>query len=304
MGDNFNWQYRANCLVPVGKKLPSGIIRYAAALEYDGSDFCGWQHQPHCESVQSKVEAGLTAVANEPISVVCAGRTDAHVHATQQFIHFDSTAIRDSHNWVLGGNAHFPDSVRCLWAGTVPESFHARFSAVTRTYRYVVLNVPVKPALLRKSVAWESKKLSVSAMRQAVKPLLGEHDFSSFRAAGCHSTSPWRSLYYVNVFKINEMVVFEICANAFLLHMIRIMVGVLLAIGRGEKKPEWMGQLLGLRDRTKATVTAPAEGLYLVSVSYPASFNIPELKAGPSFVGRELSKLAYVHKASRILVAK
>lgn len=294
------WQYRANCRMPEGEQLPSGIFRYAAAIEYDGSDYCGWQRQPHCRSVQSVVETALSSVANEPIMVACAGRTDTGVHATKQIIHFDSQAVRSADNWVKGSNANMPGDIRCLWAGQISENFHARFSAVSRTYRYAVLNTPRRSALLRENLAWESRPLSVSAMQKAVPALVGEQDFSSFRAANCQSTTARRRIYYVDIFTVNDIIVFEICANAFLLHMVRNIVGALLTVGRGEQAPEWLAEILSLRDRTRAPMTAPAAGLYLVRVGYPPQFEIPEFNAGPCFVGRQLKSVALSDRLDKI----
>jgi tRNA pseudouridine38-40 synthase len=271
--------------VPEGEALPDGTFRYAAVVEYDGSEYCGWQRQPHCEGVQSVVERALSAVANEPVTVACAGRTDTGVHATNQVIHFDSTAIRRPRNWVLGSNANLPPGVRLHWAGQMTADFHARFSALTRTYRYLVLNSSTQPALLRKGLTWERSSLSVTAMKQAVSPLVGRHDFSAFRAAGCQSATPWRKIHYFDIYRVNDFVVFEICANAFLLHMVRNIMGTLLVIGREEQDVNWLGQLLVDADRTKAAMTAPASGLYLVGVAYPDKYNLPTFKPGPSFIG-------------------
>lgn len=288
------WRYRANCLVPEGEQLPSGTLRYAARIEYDGSAYCGWQRQPHCQSVQALVEKALSTVAAEPITVACAGRTDSGVHATHQVIHFDSVAERTSRNWVLGANANLPRDIRCHWAAPVPADFHARFSARSRTYRYVVANRQSPPALGRLALTWESKRLSVPAMKRGARYLKGEQDFSAFRAAGCQSQSPWRFIHYVDIFRVGELVVFEVCANAFLLHMVRNIVGVLLAVGRGERPAEWVGEVLVTRDRRCAAATAPASGLYLVAVEYPAKFELPETKPGPFFISRKLRPRAQV----------
>lgn len=284
------WRYRSNCRMPEGEKLPSGIFRYAAAIEYDGSGYCGWQRQAHCSSVQAVVEQALSGVANETITVACAGRTDAGVHGTTQIIHFDSRAVRGPRNWIKGCNANMPRDIRCHWAANMSERFHARFSALSRTYRYVVLNTPRQPALLRDNINWHARPLSISAMQLAAEALIGEHDFSSFRGARCQSATAQRKVYYIDIFTIDDMIVFEICANAFLLHMVRNIIGALLVIGRKEHKPEWLGELLSLRDRTKAPMTASAAGLYLVAVGYPEHFAIPEFKAGPCFVGRALNR--------------
>lgn len=299
MVDKQPWQYSTNCRMPEGEKLPSGIFRYAAAIEYDGSEYCGWQRQPHCTSVQSQVEKALSSVANEPIIVACAGRTDTGVHATTQIIHFDSQAVRGPSNWVKGSNANMPRDIRCHWAGQMSEGFHARFSAVSRTYRYAVLNTPRQPALLKDNVTWERRPLSLSAMQQAAGALIGEHDFSSFRAAHCHSMTPWRHIYYLDIFSVNDMIVFEICANAFLLHMVRNIVGALLTVGRQEQAPDWLADILLLRDRKKAPMTAPANGLYLVGVGYPPQFGLPQFNAGPCFVGRELKPVALLDRLDK-----
>lgn len=282
------WQYRANCRVPTGCELPSGTFRYAAIVEYDGSEYCGWQRQSHCEGVQSVVEQALSAVANESLAAVCAGRTDTGVHATYQVIHFDSTALRSPRNWVLGSNANMPRGVRLHWAGQMAADFHARYCALTRTYRYLVLSSTLQPALFRQGITWESGSLSVSAMKQAVEPLIGKYDYSAFRAAGCQAGTPWRTVHYVDIFRVNDFVVFEICANAFLLHMVRNIVGSLLTIGREQQPASWLGQLLREGDRTRAAMTAPASGLYLVGVTYPAQFGLPTFKPGPGFIGRDL----------------
>lgn len=300
MVDKQPWHYRTNCRMPEGQKLPSGIFRYAAAIEYDGGGYCGWQRQLHCRSVQSEVEKALSSVANEPIIVACAGRTDTGVHATTQMIHFDTQAIRSPNNWVKGSNANMPRDIRCHWAGQVPESYHARFSAVSRTYRYVVLNTSRQPALLKGNVTWERRPLCLSAMQEAASALIGEHDFSAFRAAHCHSMTPWRHIYYLEIFSVNDIIVFEICANAFLLHMVRNIVGALLTVGREEQAPDWLAEILSLRDRTKAPMTAPAAGLYLVGAAYPPQFGLPGFNAGPCFIGRELKSVVLPDRLDKL----
>lgn len=281
-----SWQYRRNCRMPEGESLPPGIFRYAAGIEYDGSGYCGWQRQHHCASVQQQLEGALSSVAAESVTVSCAGRTDTGVHATAQVIHFDTVARRSEDNWLRGCNANLPRDVRCLWVRKVSAGFHARFGALARTYRYIVLNTKSRPALLRRNLTWEKQSLSIPAMCEAAAFLPGEQDFSSFRAAGCQSSTSRRDVFYMDIFRVNEMVVFEICANAFLLHMVRNIVGALLCVGRGERPPSWLGELLAAHDRTQAPATAPASGLYLVGVDYPAAFDLPVPKPGPSFVGR------------------
>lgn len=278
------WRYSPNVLIPEGEDLPEGIKRIAAAVEYDGSSFCGWQRQSHSPSVQAEVEAALTTVANEPITVACAGRTDTGVHGTNQIIHFDTQADRQPRNWLLGANANLPYGIRLHWVEEKSASFHARFSATARTYRYVITNQPQRSALFHHWLTWEKKPLDESLMNHAAQQLLGENDFSSFRAAGCQSNSPNRNVHSVRVWRQAGLVICEITANAFLHHMVRNIAGSLLCIGRGEKSVEWLVSLLACRDRTRAPATAPANGLYLVKVSYPEVFSIPEFNMGPQFV--------------------
>lgn len=278
------WVYLPNCLLPAGKSLPDGVTRIAAAVEYNGRSFCGWQRQSHSPSVQAEVEKALSFVANEPITIACAGRTDTGVHATNQIIHFDTSARRTGYNWIQGANTRLPEAIRLHWAGEAPGSFHARFSALSRTYRYVICNEPVPPAIFRGLMTWCREPLDEQVMHQAAQALLGENDFSSFRAAGCQSRSPSRFVERISVFRQNSLVVIEITANAFLHHMVRNIAGVLLAVGRHDKPVSWAGELLALRDRTQGEVTAPADGLFLVAVSYPQQFDLPRLQLGPHFV--------------------
>jgi len=281
------WEYLPNGLVPEGQGLPEGVKRIAAAVEYDGSAFCGWQRQTHSPSVQFHVEAALTQVANERVAVACAGRTDTGVHATNQIIHFDTRADRNPRNWILGVNANLPYGVRLHWAQEQVPQFHARFSATARTYRYLFVNRPQRSALFYHWLTWEKRPLDEGRMHRAAQRLLGERDFSSFRAAGCQSNSPNRNVHAARVWRQGELVVFEITANAFLHHMVRNLAGALLCIGRGDYPETWMSELLEERDRTKAPPTAAPNGLYLVKVNYPAHFNVPEFKPGPQFISDE-----------------
>ena len=276
-----------NGLIPDGKSLPEGVKRIAAAVEYDGSSFCGWQRQSHSPSVQAEVEAALSKVANEPVTVACAGRTDTGVHGTNQIIHFDTRAERDSRNWMLGANANLPHGIRIHWVGEKSAQFHARFSATARTYRYIITNQPQRSALFYHWLTWEKKPLNENLMNQAVQHLLGEQDFSSFRAAGCQSNSPNRNVHSAKVWRQSGLVIFEITANAFLHHMVRNIAGSLLCIGRGEQSVDWLVNLLEVRDRTQAPATAPSHGLYLVKVAYPETFQIPQFDLGPQFVTSE-----------------
>ncbi len=250
--------------------------RIALGLEYDGSAFAGWQWQLNQRNVQACVEEALSRVAAEPITVQCAGRTDAGVHALEQVVHFDTNVQRETRSWVLGGNANLPDDVRVLWAREVDGEFHARFSAIARYYRYVILNRPMKSALYRKQVTWCFNPLDEANMQEAANHLIGDHDFTSFRAQGCQSLSPCRIMHFIRVFRDNDRVIIELSANAFLHHMVRNIAGVLMEIGMGRKPTDWAKELLALRDRTKGGVTAPSDGLYLGGVYYPHSFRLPK----------------------------
>lgn len=257
------------------------VQRWAAVVEYDGSAYNGWQRQKHSMTVQQKVEQALSRVANEPVTLVCAGRTDSGVHATNQVIHFDSVAERQPRNWLLGVNANLPADIRLRWVGPVAVDFSARFSALKRTYRYIICNSVHPPALFQRNVTWVADPLDDAAMHRAGQQLLGERDFSSFRAAGCQSNTPFRCVERLEVRRAGELVVVEICANAFLHHMVRNIVGALLAVGRGMHSEPWLGELLECRDRTLAPPTAPANGLYLVGVEYPPASGVAALPFGP-----------------------
>lgn len=232
--------------------------------------------------MQECVEDALSRVADHPIRVHCAGRTDAGVHALQQVIHFDTTALRQPQAWVLGANVHLPDDVSLTWAAPVDPGFHARYSATGRTYRYLILNRRSRPGTLQGLVAWEYRPLDPLRMAAAASGLIGEHDFSSFRAAECQSKSPVREVRRLEIGKRDELIVVEIEANAFLQHMVRNIIGVLTAIGTGSHEPAWAKELLARRDRTLGGVTAPPEGLYLADVSYPAHFLVPARQASSS----------------------
>lgn len=249
-------------------------MRIAAILEYDGSNFSGWQRQSNARSVQASVEDALSKVANEPVTVTVAGRTDAGVHALAQVIHFDTTAARNGHSWVRGAISNLPDDVALLWADEVSVDFHARFSATGRHYHYVILNRPIRPTYLRGRVSWEYRPLDVAAMQQGAKHLVGTHDFSSFRAAECQAKSPVRELRSLEVEHHGEFVHIRVYANAFLQHMVRNIAGVLMEIGVGEQKPGWAKAVLDARDRTQGGVTAPPDGLYLTAIEYPQHYGI------------------------------
>ena len=258
-------------------------MRIALGIEYDGSPYCGWQYQDHSPSVQEHVEQALAKVANHPLRIYCAGRTDTGVHASWQVVHFNTASQRFDYQWVKGANTHLPDSISVLWARQVSEEFHARYSAQRRHYRYVIFNRPVRPAFLAKRVVWEYRPLNEARMQQATRYLVGEHDFSSYRALGCQAKSPVRTLYQLEVSRRGEFVFLDLEANGFLHHMVRNIAGVLMSIGAGEHEPEWAKQILDHQDRTLGGVTAAPDGLYLTAVSYPDAFALPTPVSAPTF---------------------
>jgi tRNA pseudouridine38-40 synthase len=244
------------------------VARIAVGIEYDGSAYCGWQAQPALASVQAVAEEALSRIAAAPVSLVCAGRTDAGVHALGQVAHFDTEATRPMRSWVLGANSELPADVSVCWALPVAEHFHARFSAEARTYRYLILNRTARSALHARRAAWVHRPLDAERMNAAARLLEGEHDFSAFRAAECQAKSPIRRLQRLSVERQGEWIRIEATANAFLHHMVRNLAGLLIAIGRGDAEPTWAGELLATRDRTQGAATAPAAGLYFVAVRY------------------------------------
>lgn len=258
-------------------------MKFAACIEYDGTPFFGWQRLSHAATVQEHVERALSQVAAEPVGVVCAGRTDTGVHGIGQVIHFETNAIRPERGWLFGTNVNLPDGITMRWIKPVAEAFHARFSALSRRYRYVILNRVARPALLQHRVCWQHHLLDVAAMHSAAQVLVGEQDFSSFRAAGCQARHAVREVMEVTVSGEGEFVYVDIVANAFLHHMVRNIVGSLLRVGAGERGVSWMEELLALRDRTQAGVTAPAAGLYFVHVEYPLEFGLPTVYQLPVF---------------------
>lgn len=258
------------------------MSRIALGIEYDGSVFSGWQAQVHAPSVQSAVEGALTQVADHPVAVVAAGRTDAGVHAAMQVVHFDTSAVRTERNWMLGANCGLPRQVSVLWAREVPEAFHARYGALARSYRYFIFNREPRPALLSQRASWVRDALDHERMQSAAQHLLGEHDFSSFRAAECQAHSPLRNLHAIEVTRCGEFVTITVTANAFLHHMVRNIAGVLITIGRGDRPVEWMEEVLAARDRRRGGVTAPPQGLYLTAVRYATALQLPS-EAGEIF---------------------
>lgn len=266
--------------------VSGGAHRIALGIEYDGSGFAGWQRQssPALATVQGAVESALSYVADKPITVFCAGRTDRGVHATRQVIHFDTPVDRGEKAWIAGTNGQLPSIVRVLWAKPVVDDFHARFSATARRYNYVILDRQVAPALLHSQVTHCRHELDIEAMHEAAQSLRGEHDFSAFRAAGCQSKTPFRFVHEASVSRHNRFIVLDIRANAFLQHMVRNIAGMLLAIGRGKLPPSSAAEILSSRDRAVAPEAAPASGLYLVDVTYPEVFRLPPGPAPPLFL--------------------
>ncbi len=250
-------------------------MRIALGVEYDGSHFFGWQTQPHARSVQQELESALAKVANHPLRTACAGRTDTGVHAIGQVVHFDSDADRTERAWLLGSNVNLPDDVSVVWAKQVSNEFHARFKALSRRYRYVIFNRATRCSVINRKVTWVREYLDANKMHEAAQGLVGEHDFSSFRAISCQAGHPVRTIHSITVSRSGEVIYLDVLANAFLHHMVRNIVGVLIAIAKGNKPVSWISQLLEQRDRRAGGITAPADGLYLVAVEYPKEFSIP-----------------------------
>lgn len=248
--------------------------RIAMAIEYDGSDYSGWQYQHHARSVQECLEKAVSRVADHPVRVHCAGRTDSGVHALGQVVHFDTGAPRSMRSWVLGTNANLPDDVAVQWASPVPSDFHARFSATGRHYRYLILCRPARSALWRSRAIWTHRRLAIAPMREASKALVGQHDFTSFRALACQAKSPVRTIRYLELERRGPLIELRVGADGFLHHMVRNLAGVLIAIGCGDAKVGWARELLDLRDRSRGGTTAPPQGLYLAQVDYPVKFGL------------------------------
>lgn len=252
--------------------------KIALKIAYDGASFYGWQAQnPSLPTIQSHLEAALSQVAAHPIQTRCAGRTDAGVHALGQVVDFDTTAQRSLWSWIAGTNANLLASIRVLGAVEVSSSFHARQSALSRCYRYWVVNQPIRPAIGHQQLTWHYRPLCEKKMQEAAQAWLGEHDFSAFRAAECQSKSPMRRIDRISITRMSNRICIEVEANAFLHHMVRNLVGVLMEIGAGVKPVAWAQAVLASRDRRQAAMTAPANGLYLVSVRYPSEFELDTL---------------------------
>lgn len=252
-------------------------MKIAGCVEYDGSQFCGWQVQEGQPSVQGALEKALSSVADHPVRIHCAGRTDTGVHACAQIVHFETESVRNERSWVMGVNSKLPQGVVLIWTCEVDESFHARFSAISRRYRYVILNRRVAPGYLSKRVSWYPRDLDESRMNDAATTLVGTHDFSAFRSARCGNKNPVKTVMAVDVGRCGEWVWIDVEASGFLHHMVRNIAGVLLAIGCRDREAAWAAEVLDCKDRTLAGVTAPADGLYFVSAVYPKQYKLPAL---------------------------
>ncbi|MEE9334931.1 MAG: tRNA pseudouridine(38-40) synthase TruA [Granulosicoccaceae bacterium] len=253
-------------------------MRIALAVEYNGQPFCGWQRQPHCHSVQAELEQALSAIAQEPIVVQCAGRTDTGVHALAQIVHFDTAVVRPLRAWTFGVNTHLSRAVSVHWAAEAHPEFHARFKALDRRYRYTIFNRATRTGLYADHTSWVNMPLDADAMHAATAALIGEHDFSAFRSAECQANHARRTIREFSVKRDGQQLYIDIVANGFLHNMVRILSGCLIKIGKHEEPAEWLGQLLQLGDRRLAGMTAPPQGLCFIQPSYPAEYSIPDFQ--------------------------
>ncbi len=257
-------------------------MRIALGMEYDGSPFEGWQTQEHGRTVQDVLEGALAQFADEPVATICAGRTDAGVHASGQVVHFDTGRVREMQSWVRGVNRYLPGQIAVRWARQVPQQFHARYGARARHYEYWIWNQPVRSPLVHRRTGWVFRALNTEAMQAAAASLLGTHDFSSFRSAQCQAATAERTLLRCTVERLDgNMVRVQTSANAFLHHMVRNLVGALVAVGTGRQEAGWMAEILAARDRTRAAPTMEADGLYLTGVDYDAQFGLPSHRPCP-----------------------
>ncbi|MBI1965816.1 MAG: tRNA pseudouridine(38-40) synthase TruA [Betaproteobacteria bacterium] len=252
------------------------MTRIALGVEYDGGRFCGWQTQPESCAAQDALEHGLAEIAGAPVATTCAGRTDAGVHALAQVVHFDTGVERPDAAWVRGTNALLPPALAVTWSRPVPQDFHARYSALSRSYRYLLLNHPVRPAADQARVGWYHAPLDLEMMQCAARLLVGEHDFSAFRSAECQAKTPVRTLAQLDIERRGDCLIFDFRANAFLHHMVRNIVGSLVYVGKGKYPPEWVGEVLASRNRALAAPTFEAAGLYLARVTYGPQWGLPD----------------------------
>lgn len=260
-------------------------MRLAIGVDFNGRAYRGWQtQQPGVRSVQETLEKAIARVADQPVTVIAAGRTDAGVHASGMVAHFDTEAVRTERSWLLGVNTQLPEDIALRWITPVSDEFHARFRAVARRYRYLIYNHPLRSSLLAGMATWHYHALDVGRMRAAAVHLVGRHDFSAFRAIGCQARQPVRDVQFLTIEQSGPLIVLDIQADGFLHHMVRNIAGVLMAIGQGKAEPEWARGVLATRDRTLGGVTAPADGLYFVDALYPAHFTLPKEPPGPAFL--------------------
>ncbi|KTC65953.1 tRNA pseudouridine synthase A [Legionella adelaidensis] len=259
-------------------------MRIALLVEYDGSQYHGWQAQTGLRTVQQVLEDALSHVADHDVSVVCAGRTDTGVHATNQVIHFDAEKERTIRAWIHGANSFLPKDVCVKWGKEMPEEFHARYSALSRRYRYIIYNSPVRPSLFRCNITWQYRQLDHRLMHEASQFLIGEQDFTSFRSVECQSKTPMRNIHNIHVMRKGDLVIIDIIANAFLHHMVRNIAGVLISVGSGKRPVNWVKDVLHAKDRKLGAETAPPYGLYLVEVIYPEEFGVNKGIPGPLFI--------------------
>jgi tRNA pseudouridine38-40 synthase len=256
-------------------------VRIALGVEYAGTAFCGWQYQPHARTVQDELQKAVSKVANHEIEVFAAGRTDTGVHALNQVVHFDTPSIRELRGWLLGINANLPKDVAVTWVRQVDDEFNARFTAIKRSYRYLILNRLSRSAVHHQRMWWHHHPLDIGRMQAAATQLVGRHDFSAFRASECQAKSPVKTLDKIEISKQHDCIAVDVEARSFLHHMVRNLVGVMAAIGDGSKPVEWAGEVLRSADRSRGGITAPPEGLYLVDVRYPEQYSLPTVSGFP-----------------------
>lgn len=254
-------------------------MKIALGLAYDGSSFCGWQSQPSGCGVQDALETAIATIAQHDIRVHAAGRTDTGVHALGQVVHFETNSVRPMSAWVRGVNAHLPATVRIEWAQAVDDDFHARFSAYSRSYQYLLYNAPVASALMSNKAGWFHLPLDFVAMQAAMLHLLGEHDFSAFRASECQAKSPLRTITQAKIERAGHYFIFSFSANAFLQHQVRNILGALIYVGKGAHAPDYIKTLLEKRDRTLSPPTFSAHGLYLTGVGYDEKWGLPAVSS-------------------------
>ncbi|MBK4765053.1 MAG: tRNA pseudouridine(38-40) synthase TruA [Pantoea sp. Brub] len=253
-------------------------------IEYDGTNYFGWQRQKEVVSIQEKLEDALSKIANHSINIFCAGRTDVGVHSTGQVIHFETNVYRNNHAWTRGVNSNLPNDIAVLWVKEVPYEFHARYSAIARRYRYIIYNHTLRPAILYKGLTYCYNLLDIQKMQRSSKCLLGENNFSSFCSSLCQLKKPYRNIKYIDIIRHGRYIIFDIIANSFLYHMVRNIVGNLIEIGCDKKPESWIEYLLLSENKQLVTKTAKAKGLYLVKVYYPLRFGLPKIPIGPLFL--------------------